>query len=69
MTDDEYNYADFAEHVGRGALSGFDTFGGRLHAGQRAPSFPLTRLDDATTVELADLWRRTPTVIEFGSFT
>jgi hypothetical protein len=67
--DRDYNYADFAEHVASGALSGFDDFAGRLHAGSRAPSFALTRLDDGATVELTDLWRRNPVVLEFGSFT
>lgn len=52
-----------------GGLAGFDRFADRMHAGSRAPSFPLTRLDDGTTTELDQLWRRTPTVLEFGSFT
>lgn len=69
MAGDEYNYADFAEHVASGALSGFEEFADRLHAGSRAPSFPLTRLDDGTEVELRDLWRRDPAIVEFGSFT
>jgi hypothetical protein len=68
MTSD-YNYADFAEHVASGGLAGFEGFADRLHAGAKAPSFPLTRLDDGATVELADLWRRRPVVLEFGSFT
>ncbi len=69
MTDNGYNYADFAEYIGGAAMGGFDEFSARLHAGEKAPSFPLTRLDDGVTVELADLWRRTPVVVEFGSFT
>lgn len=69
MSDDGYNYTDFAEHIAGGAMGGFDGFRVRRHAGEPAPSFPLTRLDDGATVELADLWRRTPTVLEFGSFT
>lgn len=69
MSDDRYNYADFAEHIAGGAMGGFDGFCDWRHAGEKAPSFPLTRLDDGATVELADLWRRTPTVLEFGSFT
>lgn len=69
MTDDGYNYPDFAEHIRDGGEAGFEAFTARLHAGERAPSFPLTRLDDGATVQLADLWRRTPTVLEFGSFT
>jgi hypothetical protein len=68
MSDDGYNYVDFAEHVS-GGLGKFDRFADRLHAGSPAPAFALTRLDDGTRVEMAELWRRTPTVLEFGSFT
>ncbi|WP_219419519.1 hypothetical protein [Pseudonocardia nigra] len=32
----------------------------RLHAGTKAPSFPLTRLDDGATVQMAQLWQRRP---------
>lgn len=55
MAEADYNYADFAEHVASGALAGFEEFADRLHAGSRAPSFPLTRLDDEATVELSEL--------------
>ena len=61
MTDDSDKYADFADHIAGGAMGGFDGFSGWLHAGEMAPSFPLTRLDDGATVQFADLWRRTPT--------
>jgi hypothetical protein len=69
MSTDGYNYADFAEHVAGGGLEIFERFAARLHAGSRAPSFPVTRLDDDTTVQLDELWRRNPAVLEFGSFT
>lgn len=69
MSTDGYNYGDFAEHVAGGGLEIFERFADRLHAGSRAPSFPVTRLDDDTTVQLDELWRRNPAVLEFGSFT
>lgn len=69
MSDGDYNYPDFADHVAGGGTSRFGAFANRLHAGAKAPSFPLTRLDDAATVELAELWRRDTVVAEFGSFT
>lgn len=69
MSTDGYNYADFAEHVTDGGMEVFERVADRRHAGSRAPSFPVTRLDDTTTVQLDELWRRTPAVLEFGSFT
>ncbi len=69
MTEDGYNYTDFAEHMAHDGQAGFERFADGLHAGSKAPSFPLTRLDEGTTTELDQLWRRTPTVLEFGSFT
>ncbi len=69
MNPDEYNYADFAEHVASGGLEGFERFTDQLHAGSTAPTFPLTRLDDGVTVPMAELWRRNSAVVEFGSFT
>lgn len=65
----DYNYADFAEFIAAGGMRGFGEFPNRLHAGTKAPSYPLTRLDDGATVELGELWRRGPVVLEFGSFT
>lgn len=68
-SSDRYNYADFAQHVAGGGLEVFERFAERLHAGSRAPAFPLTRLDDGATVEMSELWGRKPAVLEFGSFT
>lgn len=38
--------------------------------GQPAPDFPLTRLEDETTVRLSEIWSvHSYTIVEFGSFT
>jgi len=42
---------------------------GPLHAGMRAPSFPLENLADGETVQMQELWRDGLALIEFGSFT
>lgn len=65
-----YNYAHFDQHIAKGgeqemAAAFRDTF----RAGQRAGDFALQRLDDAARVRLSELWRSTPLVMEFGSFT
>ena len=58
----EYNYAVF-----RGEED-FDAFMGPPHVGQRAPDGHLTDLTGAT-VALADLWRQSHLMLEFGSYT
>ncbi len=65
-----YNYARFDEYVrdGREEVE-FGAFADGLHAGQPAPDFTVTRLDDGTAHQIADLWRRKDLVMEFGSFT
>jgi len=65
-----YNYAYFDAHVASGAdLADEDAFRGSFRAGEAAESFTMSRLDDGTQVNLSDLWRSKPLVMEFGSFT
>jgi hypothetical protein len=66
----DYNYVHFDEYVrdGREEVE-FGAFANGLHAGQPAPDFTVTRLDDGVTHQIADLWRRKELVMEFGSFT
>lgn len=47
----------------------FGRFADGLHAGQPAPDFTVARLNDGTSNQIADLWRRKDLVMEFGSFT
>ncbi len=66
----DYNYAHFDEYVEAGQEQReFSTFADRLHAGEPAPDFVATRVEDGTEVRASDLWRRQPLVMEFGSFT
>lgn len=70
MTTDEYNYDRFDTYVADGREQAeFGAFTDLLHAGQPAPDFTVARLDDGTTHQIADLWRRKDLVMEFGSFT
>lgn len=69
MIAGEYNYADFAEHTRHGGMDRFSRFAERLHAGSPAPDFAVTRLDDGVELQVSGLWRRSPVVMEFGSFT
>ena len=65
-TDDliaAYNYAIF-----RGEED-FDAFAGRPHAGERATDITLTDLASGAPVALADLWRESHLMLEFGSYT
>jgi hypothetical protein len=66
----DYNYEHFDEYVRSGAAGvEFPAFRERLHAGDSAPDFVATRLDDGVTVAASELWQRQPVVMEFGSFT
>ena len=62
----DYNYAvfDMAKEQ-----QPFLDFSNRLHAGERAPDFPLEDLETGAEVTLSSLWNRGLAVIEFGSFT
>ena len=42
---------------------------GRLHAGDAAPDFSLTKLDKSATVQLSALAAHQPVVLVFGSYT
>lgn len=65
-----YNYEYFDQHVAAGAdIGDEDAFRASFHAGDPAESFTLVRLDDRERVNLSDLWRSKPLVMEFGSFT
>jgi len=67
---DGYNYACFDRHVAGGADERDEAaFRGSFRAGEQAEDFALTRLDGGVLVNLADLWRSKPLVMEFGSFT
>ena len=64
-----YNYDRFDLYVETGEDEReFGAFPNALHAGERAPDGVLTALD-GETVRLADLWRSSGVVLEFGSFT
>ncbi len=42
---------------------------GKLHPGDAAPDFDLSKLDKSGRIELASLASRQPTVLVFGSYT
>ena len=70
MDAETYNYERFDAYVEAGEDEGeFGTFMDRLHVGESAPSATVTDLETGEDVELAELWRRQHTVMEFGSFT
>jgi hypothetical protein len=70
VSHDDYNYRRFDHYVEHGREhEEFAAFPDLLHVGDRAPGFPVTRLDDGATFDIAELWRRRDVVMEFGSFT
>src|SRR6266568_3639499 len=65
-----YNYSRFDDYVAAGGdLADEAAFRASPRAGQRAEDFTLPRLGDQARVRLSELWRSTPLVMEFGSFT
>lgn len=65
-----YNYPRFDDYVEHGPeREEFAAFANGLHAGDAAPSFAVTRLDDGERLEVSELWRSRDVVMEFGSFT
>ena len=42
---------------------------GRLHTGDAAPDFSLTKLDKSASVQLSALTKKQPVVLVFGSYT
>ena len=69
MGESDYNYEHFDGYIERGGDDEFLAFRNALHAGDRAPDFVATRLDDEAKITMSELWRRQPVVMEFGSFT
>ena len=63
-----YNYHDFALHLETDGVETFASFSDRLHPGEPAPDFAVTRLDGGSRQVVSQLWHRTPLVMEFGSF-
>ena len=59
----DYNYAIFTGE------EDFDSFRGQPHVGERAPDLTLTDLASGAPVALADLWRESHLMLEFGSYT
>ncbi len=67
---ESYNYPHFDGYVAAGGdLADEAAFRASPRAGQRAEDFTLPRLGDQARVRLSELWRSTPLVMEFGSFT
>lgn len=65
-----YNYERFDEYVESGQdLIEFSAFPNHLHAGEEAPDFTATVLDDGSEIRLSDVWATRTVVLEFGSFT
>jgi len=65
-----YNYSRFDDYVAAGGdLADEAAFRASPRAGQRAEDFTLPLLGDGAQVRLSELWRSTPLVMEFGSFT
>ena len=61
----EYNYREFVV-----APEEFIDFAVRApKATMRAPPFPLEDLISGEMVQMSDLWKAGPAVLEFGSFT
>jgi len=67
VTLEEYNYSVFEMDREQPVIDAFATT--PLHAGTRAPSFPLEDLGTGATVDMKELWRDGLLIIEFGSFT
>jgi hypothetical protein len=67
VTPEEYNYSVFEMDREQPIIAAFSDV--PLHPGTRAPSFPLEDLDSGELVQMQELWRDGPVIIEFGSFT
>jgi hypothetical protein len=67
MSPEEYNYADFVLRREQPGIDGFADV--PLHAGGRAPDFPLEDLESGEMVAMKQLWRDGLALVEFGSFT
>ncbi len=67
MTAKEYNYAVFSLQAELGKFEEFESLS--LHAGRRAPDFPVEDLETGQALQLKDLWSGGPLIVEFGSYT
>jgi hypothetical protein len=67
MSEQGYNYAVFNLQVELGKFEEFEDL--PLHAGRRAPDFPVEDLETGQPVRLKDLWSVGLLVVEFGSYT
>ncbi|MBA0124449.1 hypothetical protein H0B56_02715 [Haloechinothrix sp. YIM 98757] len=65
-----YNYPNFDQHIAEGGERHAEAaFRDAMGAGEQAKDYTLLRLEDGARVELSELWRARPLVMEFGSFT
>ena len=62
----DHNYAVFDM---KSEMPNFQGFPANLHAGERAPDFPLEDKETGQMININDLWADGPVVMEFGSFT
>jgi hypothetical protein len=67
MTGNAYNYSVFNLQAELGKFDEFENL--PLHAGRRAPDFPVEDLETGKTVQLKDLWGSGLLIVEFGSYT
>lgn len=67
MTGNAYNYSVFNLQAELGRFDEFENLA--LHAGRRAPDFPVEDLETAEIVNLKDLWGNGLLIVEFGSYT
>ncbi|MBX2801558.1 MAG: hypothetical protein KTR31_28030 [Myxococcales bacterium] len=61
----DYNYRHFPQDLERDTFAAFRDV---VKAGGRAPDGSLTELATTERVQLSDLWKQGPLVVEFGSF-
>ncbi len=62
----DYNYQVFDLTT---ELKPFEVFSKDLHVGEKALSFPLEDLSTGNRIDMKELWKKGPVIIEFGSFT
>lgn len=67
MTRSGYDYEVFNLQAELGRFDEFENLS--LHAGRRAPDFPVEDLETGDTIHLKDLWSGGPLIVEFGSYT
>jgi hypothetical protein len=67
MTTNGYNYAVFNLQAELGKFEEFENH--PLHAGRRAPDFPVEDLETGQTMQLKELSSAGLLIVEFGSYT